>query len=341
MYTKLTTGSSNGAMEQPPIDEFGPVRDRRDFEPLQLSLKRILPCPSRELSFSVRGGCWRYTPSVAFGDRLGSIRESSAMPSTKNTISNAWGDSNSSNSFHSTPDEDERRTRKRLSGLNLEEHMKRHRTEENAEENTNSYTGGKSTTCRTAVTVVSESTSSSSSIRKDATVNATVTVVSDVVPKAVLYSLYGKRKTQIPNKQYLTWNNGARTHELKFSAIFVCPISREVFLAGRYGSFYQQDGSIIWYNKKSLAEHAVAARAYDCYMLRDGDVNSTPLKLGIDPPYHIHNQPPLPREKIPRPILAALDSMRNMRSPQRKNQMPTVVRPTPPNKNINPSQCPF
>jgi len=118
----------------------------------------------------------------------------------------------------------------------------------------------------------------------------------------------------------------------RFTSIFICPTTREVFLAGRYGSSYQQDGSIIWYNKKSLAEHACAARAYDCYMLRDGDGNSRQLKLGIDPPYHAHNQPPLPRDKIPRSILAALDSMCSMRASQRNDQIPTIVRPTPPNK---------
>jgi len=209
------TLSSYEEMEQPPRDEFGPVRDRRDFEPLQLPLKRILPCPSRELSFSIRGGCWRYTPSMAFSDRLGSIRESSATPSTTIAIPSAWRDGNSSSSSHSRADDDECRTRKRLTGLNLGEQMKRPRIADSAEENASSHREGKSTICRTTATVVSESTLSSSSTGKKTTFNGTTSVVSDVVPKAALYSLYGKRKTQIANKQYLTWNNGARTHELK------------------------------------------------------------------------------------------------------------------------------
>lgn len=239
-YPKLTC--SNAEMEEPPIDEFGPVRDRRDFEPLQLSLKRILPCPYRELSFSIRGGCWSYSPSIAFSDRLGSIRESSATPSTRISVPSAWGANNSSKSSSSTEDDDESRTRKRLTGLNLGEQMKRPRIDFFFDKNANLCKEGKATICREVSTVVSESTSSSSSTGKISTVNGMTSLISDVVPKAALYSLYGKRKTQIPNKQYLTWNNGARTHELKCvtcvprprfslscdSSISSCPISFQV-----------------------------------------------------------------------------------------------------------------
>lgn len=204
----------NKDMEKPPNDEFGPVRDRRDFEPLQLSLKRILPCPSRELSFSIRGGCWRYSPSIAFSDRIRSIRESSAIPSTTRSTSNGWGDGYKSSSSRSTAEDDEWRTRKRLSALKLGEQTKRPRIKELANENANSCIEGKSTICRTAATVVTESTSSSTSTGRSSTFRPT-TSVADVVPKAALYSLYGKRKIQIANKQYLIWNKGARTHELK------------------------------------------------------------------------------------------------------------------------------
>ena len=179
-------------------------------------MKRILPCPSRELSFSIRGGCWRYSPSATFGDRLGSIRESSEARSMTISVSEAWRDGNSSSTFHSTADEDVHRARKRLKGLIIGEYTKRPRIEDSSAEDSDfKMVGqGQGSICDAVATVVSESTSASPSTGKSVVGNASS--LSSVVPKAALYSLYGKRKTQIANKQYLTWNNGARTHELKW-----------------------------------------------------------------------------------------------------------------------------
>jgi hypothetical protein len=60
-------------------------------------------------------------------------------------------------------------------------------------------------------TIVSESTSSTNSKGKPSEATRLV------VPKAAICALYGqnRRKTQLSNKQYLTWDNGAKSHELK------------------------------------------------------------------------------------------------------------------------------
>jgi len=247
-------------------------------------------------------------------------------------MSEALEDKTLSSSFHSTADDDECRTRKRLKGLNIGEPRKRPRIENNDIVDAELKMVGHSTVCDTVATAFSGSTSSSSSTGKSAVRNSSV--VSNVVPKAALYSLYGKRKTQIASTQYLTWNNGARTHELKFSAIFVCPISCEAFLAGRYGYSYEEEGSIIWYSKKSLAEHAAAARAYDCFILRESNSATTPQRkqLGRDQPYHVHNTTLLPRE-VPHCIIAALESMRSLRQPQPANKITTIAQASSKTKN--------
>lgn len=127
----------------------------------------------------------------------------------------------------------------------------------------------------------------------------------------------------------------------RFSAIFVCPISCEVFLAGRYGSSYEENGSIIWYSKKSLAEHAAAARAYDCFILREGDMTTLQQRkqLGRDQPYHERSEEPLPRE-IPRFVISAVESMKSLMVTQHPqeirlggqdvstNKVPNIFQPT-------------
>lgn len=201
------------SMEKDRIDEFGPVRDRRDFEPQQLLLKPILPCPSREFSFSSRTCCWQYSPPTP-KNRLGSMRDFSDLPPTKVSIPEAW---------ILVADDEEIRTRKRLKSLTLHTaETKRPRIEDTAVGNfINSCREEKATNLETT-TVVTESTSSISStgriLDQVARGSATTSLLSDIVPKAALYSYYSKkkqRKTQISNKQYHTWNNGARTHELK------------------------------------------------------------------------------------------------------------------------------
>lgn len=215
---------------EPPKDDYGPVRERRDFDPLQVCMKPILPCPSREFSFTNRTG-WRYYPFVPFVDRLGSSRGFQEAPSTVMTIPESWQDKglSSSKMIDSGPFEDDA-SRKRIQELDMAKtinSMKRQRLDDatlvtdgtftnhlsDLTEQSNTTGAGNSA----GATIVSGSTSSTNSKGKSSKATVLSTKKSVVVPKAAICALYGRkqRKTQLSSKQYLTWNNGAKSHEIK------------------------------------------------------------------------------------------------------------------------------
>jgi hypothetical protein len=131
------------------------------------------------------------------------------------------------------------------------------------------------------------------------------------IPKAKLHLLYGKppRRKVITSEHYHTWHDSSPSHILKWTAIFVCPINAELFFAGRYfcgGSGATATSSsiddrsntgsiLVWFVKKVNAEHAAAARAYDCMMYRDANnmsartMDSAILEptemMGLEKPY--------------------------------------------------------
>lgn len=59
-----------------------------------------------------------------------------------------------------------------------------------------------------------------------------------VAPKQVLSSWYSKapRSHQLSNINYLTWRDDAMPHLVKYTSIFVCPLTGEVFASGRHGN---------------------------------------------------------------------------------------------------------
>lgn len=133
-------------------------------------------------------------------------------------------------------------------------------------------------------------------------------------PKAELLSWYSQkpRSVQITNECYITWNNGGMPHELRFTSVFVCPLSGELFLSGRYGDPESYDidpvTNIVWYKSKKTAEHGAASRAFDCQSYRQhfctSASNTNSAHLGSEKPYleakmadkHDHTSlpPPLP-----------------------------------------------
>lgn len=133
------------------------------------------------------------------------------------------------------------------------------------------------------------------------------------VPKAILYQFFGKkpRRKQLSNEDYFAWNNGGRPHELKFTAIFQCPLTGECFASAPYGDpkYYQvttvtnnqgQVVPMVWYTKKAFAEHGAAAKCYDCLLYREalmeGDhaLQTLPPLICSDPPYTQSDAPHLP-----------------------------------------------
>ena len=130
-------------------------------------------------------------------------------------------------------------------------------------------------------------------------------------PKAALYQFYGRkpRRKQLSNDDYLVWNNGGRPHELKFTAIFHCPLTGELFPAARHGDpkYYVSESmmnhlgqkvEVVWYTKKSLAEHGAACRVLDCLNYREavqtGNDPQTIVYMGDDAPYMRTQAPDLP-----------------------------------------------
>ena len=130
-------------------------------------------------------------------------------------------------------------------------------------------------------------------------------------PKSALYQFYGKkpRRKQLSNDDYLVWNNGGRPHELKFTAIFHCPLTGECFPSGRHGDprFYVvekminhrgQEVEVVWYTKKSLAERGAACKVLDCLKYREalleGQDATHVVRLGADAPYTRAQAPDLP-----------------------------------------------
>lgn len=199
-----------------PNNDYGPVRERRDFQPLNVSLTPILPCPFREYKFTSRNG-WRYYPNdVAFTDRLGIAREFQDIPSTAMTVPESWLDKEFSKDNMTSPMDDA--SRKRIQDLyfGTNDWTKRQKLD-----GPTVVTNGSTSKSNTGATVVSFSSSSNNSSNQSS--KQIVTTNPDIVPKAALYVLYGKkpRKTQLSGKAYLTWSNGARTHELKYVEFYL------------------------------------------------------------------------------------------------------------------------
>merc|ERR1740124_1701988 len=55
------------------------------------------------------------------------------------------------------------------------------------------------------------------------------------VPKAALLAWYSQkpRSVQVTKESYITWNSGAKTHDSRYTGIYVCPLTAELFWSGR------------------------------------------------------------------------------------------------------------
>lgn len=106
------------------------------------------------------------------------------------------------------------------------------------------------------------------------------------VPKSALHALYGKepRRRPIAASDFVTWHDGGPPHALQWSSCFICPLTAELFLTRPYEANRdcKEENGLIWYKKKTSAEHGAAACAYDCLTYRDFlSINPTvpPFKL--------------------------------------------------------------
>mmetsp|Transcript_17499 Transcript_17499/g.24599 ORF Transcript_17499/g.24599 Transcript_17499/m.24599 type:complete len:518 (+) Transcript_17499:437-1990(+) len=146
------------------------------------------------------------------------------------------------------------------------------------------------------ISILTRDTATTSTDSPEAAVTAapspffTTTIVQKIsVPaKVQLSEWYAKPpRYKIVNKSnYLTWQDGEMPHIAKFTSIFLCPLTGEAWCSGRHGDnsqdpdFYQirhdtrANVDVVWYKKKMWAEHAAAARALDCILLRENATNS-------------------------------------------------------------------
>ena len=110
------------------------------------------------------------------------------------------------------------------------------------------------------------------------------------VPKAALYTWCNRPPLRLAlgENNYVTWDNRARPHEIRYTSVFIHPRTGECFPSRPYGSdkYYQstppshplvqppQESTamtatpIVWYKSKKYAEHGAAAHAYDCLTYR-------------------------------------------------------------------------
>jgi hypothetical protein len=82
------------------------------------------------------------------------------------------------------------------------------------------------------------------------------------VPKAALSGWYGQRPRthQLSKSQFVSWDDSGPPHRRRFTSLFVCPLTGEIFASGRFGGMDQpptyhitkdlQSGcDVVWYSK--------------------------------------------------------------------------------------------
>jgi hypothetical protein len=151
-------------------------------------------------------------------------------------------------------------------------------------------------------------------------------------PREALNERYQKDHISIQNVKNIVQfsDKSGGDHAPKWSAIFVCPKTGEVFLSGELlddrlkGDKHRRDGEgINWYGKAKEAIHAAAGRAEDCFRFRDGSQPETGGRFQFckENPYNFElaraasTFPPC----IPRDVVARVQSIHN-RSLRREHE---------------------
>jgi hypothetical protein len=107
--------------------------------------------------------------------------------------------------------------------------------------------------------------------------------------KGALYTFYTKPpyRTNLTSDHYISWSDGGPAHDMRFTSVFICPWTGEIFPAGPLGGdrVCEWKHGSWWYQKKTLAEHAAAARAHDCQHYRSVPEGSPYARIGREAPY--------------------------------------------------------
>ena len=128
-----------------------------------------------------------------------------------------------------------------------------------------------------------------------------------IAPRAELHQYYVEKgftneQAQRLKDYFTVWSNGAKSHELKFTAVFTCPLSGEHFASGNQkhsGEDVVVEDKTYWYRTKKQAMNAAASRALDCFSMRDCDDGMTKSILTVqrceNAPYLKGHAPSMPK----------------------------------------------
>lgn len=125
--------------------------------------------------------------------------------------------------------------------------------------------------------------------------------------KAALIKWYDKNHKGNPYSPswFKIWSDNGPTHNRRFTGIFQCPVTGEIFSCGQYcnlgnyevkeeescveaigGNATARNISVVWYRKKSAVEIAAAARVLDCTKSREiSSSHTSSIRLCIEDPY--------------------------------------------------------
>ena len=138
-------------------------------------------------------------------------------------------------------------------------------------------------------------------------------------PKLAL-SKYYKLPPRKLKQNYVTWIKSKNPSGTLFSSLFICPVTEEIFLAGPFSDLgftvtqnskwrrikgndaIRGEDGFYWYPRKIVAEHAAAARALDCLMMRNGNGVKGYRLSGLEP-FWPSDRPELPIDWFPEQVL--------------------------------------
>ncbi|KAL3927707.1 MAG: hypothetical protein SGBAC_012972 [Bacillariaceae sp.] len=98
---------------------------------------------------------------------------------------------------------------------------------------------------------------------------------------------------KVEREFFVTWTHGDGCNQ-KYTSAYVCPFTREILLSGQMiNHISTKKDSLVWYENQKDAQDAAAARAMDCFELRERAQRPFGLRV-TECPYEMNCGPPLP-----------------------------------------------
>jgi len=271
----------------------------------------VITNPYREMRFTERTG-WRFSVRDLSKDRLGDSRDF-LNDTASEGLPIAWGETTIETKGPSTIQmslEEEAAS----NSMNIEDIMNRLReiesptltfrtkrpredgdaTERKEQKSIVSFPGTASTK--------SLSTATPASSKEPHQMQIDTSQLDLTLAKGALHKFYGRqgkhKRAQLQGRDFISWDNGHRQQDRRYTSVFCCPHTKELFTSGRgHDSIqYSLDGIFVWYSTKKMAEHAAAARALECFLYRQHE--SQAAKYLLDDPYNYTQGPLFPWNSV-------------------------------------------